>query len=234
MKSNKVIIDSNIKALAWDFDGTIINSFVIVKELATTIAKTEGVPVPNDEMFLQNFHATMRETIKALLVLDGSESETDRLLGIFLENQISYYESLDEHLIDDALALLDRAKKAGLIQVLVTNRAHTGHGIASPHAIVKNSILKEAITTVLAGDEVEFRKPDARVLDSFLKKHHLKPHEVLVVGDQFVDALLAMNLGTKAILVHRYGDEIVNLDRLGDGWQDHVTIVNSLHDVEFS
>jgi phosphoglycolate phosphatase-like HAD superfamily hydrolase len=153
-------------------------------------------------------------------------------MDLFLTRQDRHYESASEHLIEDALVLLEKARQAGLEQVLVTNREHAQRLKASPHTIVQNSVLAQAIGMVLAGDEVTHRKPDARVLEGFLDMHELRPEEVLVIGDQFVDGLLALNMGTRAILVVRNGDTIPNLERMGEGWQDHVTLVRSLHEVE--
>ena len=53
---------------------------------------------------------------------------------------------------------------------------------------------------------------------------------VLVIGDQFVDAEFARNLKGRAVLICRDG-EPVHLDRLSDGWEDHVDIVKSLDEV---
>ncbi len=228
----KVKIDPYIKTLAWDFDGTIIDSFRIVVEIVTEIAIAEGLAVPTDEEFVTNFHGTMRETLYLLLGGNFPEAEVDRLMNMFLNKQTRYYESVSEHLIDDALALVGRAKKAGLEQILVTNREHADRGNASPRHLVTNSVLDDAFKIIICGDEVEYRKPDARVLDKYVKDHPFNAEEFLIIGDQFVDGQLAMNLGCKAILVSRDGGEIAHIEKLGEGWQDHITIVSSLHDVE--
>jgi len=60
---------------------------------------------------------------------------------------------------------------------------------------------------------VAYRKPDQRCVDDWIEKHSLQPHELLVVGDQFVDAQLALNIGAQAVLVARDG-EIPHLEKL--------------------
>ena len=172
----------------------------------------------------------MHETLYALLGGNLSEDDLEKYFTMFMEKQGVYYETATQYLLDDALLLIESCRKAGLKQVLVTNRQHARHGNASPHYIVASTVLKDAIHHVLTGDEVEFRKPDARVLESYMKENKLKPDEILVIGDQFVDAQLALNLGTRAILVGRQG-HIVNLDKLSEGWEPHITIVPNLHEV---
>lgn len=228
----KVKINSRTKTLAWDFDGTIIDSFRIVVEVVTEIAIAEGLPVPTDEEFLTNFHGTMRETLHLLLGGKFPEPEVDRLMSVFLSKQTRYYETVSEHMIEDALALVDRARAAGLTQILVTNREHADRGNASPRHLVANSVLDGAFKIIICGDEVEHRKPDPRVLAAYIKDHPFKADEFMIIGDQFVDGQLAMNLGCKAILVSRNGSEIAHLEKLGEGWEEHIAIVSSLHDVE--
>ena len=228
----KVKIGPHIKAIAWDFDGTIIDSYKIVRAVLREVAAAEGLPEPTDDSILSNYHGSMQDCLHAALGGNLTQDEIDYYMDLFLTRQDRHYESASEHLIEDALVLLEKARQAGLEQVLVTNREHAQRLKASPHTIVQNSVLAQAIGMVLAGDEVTHRKPDARVLEGFLDMHELRPEEVLVIGDQFVDGLLALNLGTKAILVVRNGDTIPNLERMGEGWQDHVTLVRSLHEVE--
>jgi phosphoglycolate phosphatase-like HAD superfamily hydrolase len=55
---------------------------------------------------------------------------------------------------------------------------------------------------------------------------------MLVVGDQFVDAELASNLGCKAILVAR-AEAMAHLDRLNN-WKEYVHIVPELWSVSIT
>ena len=231
MENTSVKIGPHIKAIVWDLDGTIINSFHIMKALVREIALEEGLPIPSSESFLINYHGTLRETIHTLLAAELTDAELDRLMDKFLLKQVRYYDSVAEHLIEDAVGLLKRARHAGLKQVLVTNRLHAGHANASPRAIVASSVLKNYLDTIICGDDAPVRKPDPNVLAAFLKENGLSPKQVLIVGDQFVDAQLAMNLGTQCVLVNRDRVELAHMEKLGDNWQDHLTIVQSLHDV---
>ncbi len=65
--------------------------------------------------------------------------------------------------------------------------------------------------------------------EDWLNKHSINPDSLLVIGDQHVDAELAVNLGARALLVRRNGD-IPHLDEL-DPKHDKLIIVDDLHDV---
>jgi phosphoglycolate phosphatase-like HAD superfamily hydrolase len=228
----RVKIGPEIRAIVWDFDGTLIDSFHIVKEIIDEITEAEKLTPITEAFLMQNYHGLMHETLHTALGGNLSDAELDRYMDMFLDKQTRYYEAVEEHLIDDAIKLLDQAKQAGLKQVIVTNRDHKGRGNASPYYLVEHSVMKDAIGHVIAGDDKTHRKPDPRVLEDYIREHNLKTHEIIVIGDQFVDGLLAMNLGAKAILVTRYGEAIAHLDQLGAGWEEHVTIVPDLHCVE--
>jgi HAD superfamily hydrolase (TIGR01662 family) len=127
------------------------------------------------------------------------------------------------------MALVQRAHKVGLQQIIVSNQAHIDRGVASPRHLVENSELAGKIEYIVCGDEVEYRKPDARAMDKALRDLDLDLGTCLVIGDQFVDAQLAHNLGIDAILVDRGGEGIAHLNTLHDDAK--YIIVRSLNDV---
>lgn len=84
---------------------------------------------------------------------------------------------------------------------------------------------------MVCGDDGEFHKPDARTLDAAERDLGLRREELVVVGDQFVDGVLAHNLGVRGVLVSRNGEEIPHLEQLADGWESRIAIVRSLGEV---
>jgi phosphoglycolate phosphatase-like HAD superfamily hydrolase len=63
-----------------------------------------------------------------------------------------------------------------------------------------------------------------------MERYDLNPREVVVIGDQFVDAQLALNIGARAILIRRNGD-IPHLDSLVNSNEEDITIVDNLEEV---
>jgi phosphoglycolate phosphatase-like HAD superfamily hydrolase len=228
-----MIIPKTIKAIAWDLDGTLLNSFGIYSDILRRLAPTFGLPVPTSEMLLMNFHGQLHESING--TFGGLNDDTlKKFENQFLIEQNAYYVHIDQHLLEDAIILADKATAASLKQVIVTNRAHTGRDRASPRNIVEQSVLRQHIHHIICGDESgDYHKPDPRVFGDLFERWQIKPAELLVIGDQYVDAQLALNSGSRAIIVSREVDQPAHLDTLPTGWQNHVAVVKSLHSITF-
>jgi phosphoglycolate phosphatase-like HAD superfamily hydrolase len=219
----------NIKGIIWDLDGTLIDSFAIFESVIADIVKERGYTMPSQETILHNYHGSLEDSIKGSLGIESIE-ELESVVESFLVGQNEHYKgNLDDHLFSDAAKLAQVAAKKSLPQVLVTNRAHKGRGFASPRHIIASTFLADCIQEVRAGDEVDFNKPDKRVMGDWLTRHDLHPEDVIVIGDQAVDGELAANLGSRAILVKR-GTDIPHFDSNSN---TSVLIVDALDNIEF-
>lgn len=215
------------KAIIWDFDGTIIDSLGVMQGVLAEVLPKYGYEVPSDEIMAKNFHGTLHDSIST--ALGGVEPAIMKtILEEFLLRQSLYYEDAERHFLADSVGLVGRASRAGLTQIIVTNRDHIGRELASPRSIVERSRLGSSFTRVIAGDDSSYRKPDPAVLGTFLNEYKLAPEDLLVIGDQFVDAEFALNLGAQAIIVDRAGAGLHYAERLPAGWHDAVTIMPSL------
>ena len=224
----KSIVIPEVHGIIWDLDGTLLNSFGLYQELIGEVVAEHGLEMPTYEHMANNYHGSLEDSIRDTLDLQSDE-EIAQMLETFLRRQDPKYDNPEEHLFNDALLLAQQAAHLGIVQLIVTNRNHEGRGSASPRAIVAATALAECISEILAGDEVVYRKPDAQVANDWLQKHNISPNNLLVIGDQHVDAELASNLGARALLIRRNG-EIPHLDEL-DPKHNQLVLVNSLHDV---
>ena len=218
----------NVRAIVWDLDGTLLDSFHISEKIIEDITQETERPMPSLETRLRHYHGSLEDTLTN--TLDLNEEELEPILNSFLQKQDELYkQDVEKHLYKDALSLCRRAHETGIIQLLITNRDHNGRGSASPRAIVDATELKKYLNEIICGDEAEFRKPDARSLEDWMKKRNLKPENLLIIGDQFVDAHLAKNVAARALLIKR-NDEIPHLQN-----DDHpdLLIVDNLDDVSF-
>jgi phosphoglycolate phosphatase-like HAD superfamily hydrolase len=197
------------------------------------ILPTHGLAPPTPEVLARNCDGPLVDSVSFSM---GGLSPTllEAIMVDFLEVQNKHYELIEHHLIPDALRLAQRAHQAGLIQAVVTNRDHQGRGLASPRSIVERSAYKPLISKVFAGDDGPHRKPNPALLGTFLEDNYLQPEDVLVIGDQFVDAELALNLGSGAVIVDPGDQGMVHAERLPAGWQDRVSLVTSLDQVQLS
>lgn len=224
------MVTHNAQGVVWDFDGTILDSFKLNTSTMTEVMQRRGMKVPPPEVFAHNYHGLLRDSIKHICGVDGAL--LDELFEEFIQTEERHYERPDNLYFADALDLLRRNHKAGLKQIIVSNRVHHSAGhLGSPRNLSCREPLAGIIELVVCGNDNEFHKPDARVLDEAEHLLGLERDKLLVIGDQFVDAELAHNLGGRAVLVARTEQDIPHLDKLKDGWQDHVSIVKSLSDV---
>lgn len=227
------MIIENVRGLVWDLDGTLIDSFGIYEKVVADIVADHGYTMPTRDYMLKHYHGTLDEALKQALGID-SEAELERIVSTFVEKQNVFYSGdLGTHLFQDAEKLAGQAAKLGLPQLLVTNRAHAGRGNASPKFIVAATVLANFIHDVNTSDEVEYRKPDKRALGDWLERHQLSPEEILVIGDQFVDAQLALNLGARAVLIDRNGG-IPHLGELSEKDHKDIVVVKDLGVIELS
>lgn len=224
-------IASEIEAVVWDLDGTLLNSHSIYTELVTDIAPIFNLEPPSQEAYEANFHGTLNESI--LNAFEGRllESQLDDFVEHFLEKQDSKYIEIEEHILTDALNLSKQLTLRGVKQAIVTNREHGSRGHASPRSIVERSSLKEHIQHIICGDETGARKPDQMVVGDLIEEWQIKPNKIIVIGDQHVDAQLALNMGSRAIIVTRNGSGLAHELLSEPDWRDRIAVVLSLDEV---
>lgn len=216
---------SDVAAIAWDLDGTLLDSFGIYEQILYELAEENGHPMPSKEHLQKNYHGSLEDSIQVALGLSSAE-ELAHAFEQFLQKQESHYDGdINTHLFNDATQLAQQAAAKNIPQLIITNREHQGRNKASPRAIVASTVLADCIDEIRCGDEVEFKKPDKRSIADWLEAIDVAPERLLVIGDQHVDADLASNSGARALLVSRNG----SVPHLEHG--DHITVVDSLQDI---
>lgn len=220
------------RAVVWDLDGTIINSFGIFTQLVTDIAPELELAEPSPEALICNYYGSLQDSISGVFNHKMSEVQLEDFMSRFLTAQETHYTDLEGHFFEDAVLLSGELAVKGLKQALVTNRDHARRGTASPIHIIDNSPLKDHIREIICGDDSEFRKPDPRVLGDLLTRWDFGPIEVLIIGDQLVDAQLAVNIGSRAIIVNRENAELKEITDLASDPQNQIDIVNGLSSIK--
>lgn len=219
--------------VVWDLDGTLLNSFRLQEETLTEVFEERHTPVPPHSVFVDNYHGRLRDSIQGICGAEGDLLE--EIYEDFIWREERHYEHPGELYFDDAIGLMQRNHTAGLAQIIVSNRPHHNDSrLGSPRNLVKRSPLTGLVQAVVCGDDNEFSKPDARMLDATEQTLGLVRSSLVVIGDQYVDAELAYNLRAAAILVARNGALIPHLERLPDDWRTHVRIVSSLDEVSIT
>lgn len=218
-----------VKTILWDLDGTLLDSFSLYIEILNESFAHIGIPPTSKEKVRPLFHGTLKESVAALSGIK-EEDALQQLLADFLVFQHAAYKEVEHNLFQDALELGRHAKGQGTLQIIVTNREHDNRGHGSPRSIVRRSSLIDFIDHVVSGDDGVHRKPKPAVIEEFLKSGKVDPATTIVIGDQFVDAEFAHNLGARGIVVHRGHEALAHMDKIAD--YDSVTIVKSLKEIK--
>jgi phosphoglycolate phosphatase len=216
-----------VRGIVWDFDGTLLDSFKLQESVLSDVLRRRNMPIPEHEVFVHNYHGRLIDSIQGIC---GAEGDTlQSIYEDFIQSEEQFYKNPDALFFTDALVLMKRCLENGFKQIIVSNRPHHSDArLGSPRNLAKRPPLAGLIDAVVCGDDNDFHKPDARMLDVAEAQLGLERSALLVIGDQFVDAALAHNLGVSAILVSRDGGTIPHLEKLPDGWQSKVRIIQSL------
>lgn len=221
------MLEFNAACAVWDFDGTIIDSFKIFEDTLPEVLARWGKKIPPREVLLNNYHGRIKDAIHTIFGFEGEQ--LDRFCTDFIETEEHRYEHPENLYYVDAIDLLKRNHEAGIRQIIVSNRTHhSDTRLGSPRNLANRAPLTGLIDAVVCGDDFDFYKPDARLLDVVERELGLDRRRHIVIGDQFVDAHLAHNLGVHAVIVTRNGDAIPHLDKLADGWENKVSLVKDL------
>jgi len=226
-------LPADTQTIVWDLDGTLLDSFGIYRDCLNETLLKHSRPAIQEQIFRNNHHGFIEDSIAAVLREAGQVATSTELAAIIKDFYVldnAYIANVDQHLFEDALDLATRAHEAGLRQIVVTNRPHgTDRGNGSPRNLVANSRLHSVISDILCGDDSAHRKPYRQFLEARFGPELSGLGKVAVIGDQFVDAEFAHNIGCDAILVART-EKIPHLESL-ENWQNYVQIVTSLREV---
>ena len=180
---------SRVRAVVFDFDGTLLDSLSLVLAAITHAVEPFGGRPTRDifprlggppERFLPALINDLRHLPVAL----------DRLHSFHRENA---------HLIrpyEGAQLLLEQLRAAGVHTALWTGRDRE-----STDWLLRDHGLAPLLTTVVCGDDLPSHKPDPAGLREILQRLGVSAEEALFVGDADVDVLGGAACGVDTLLI---------------------------------
>ena len=181
----KVFSMLKVKHISFDLDGTLIDSFPVMKQAWSETMFELGLAVGFD-----NYKKYIGLPFKDIL---------EKLNLIRMENEIKtlyFYNTKKRlkqiNLINDAIKILDWCKKAKISTSIITSKPR-----ANAEIIISNNHLD--VDWVVCGDDNKkgkpFPDPGLQILENFT----INADQMLYVGDMIFDLQFAQNLGAHFI-----------------------------------
>ncbi|MGI2128292.1 phosphoglycolate phosphatase [Shewanella oncorhynchi] len=198
-----------IKAIAFDLDGTLIDS-VPDLTVATQEALAELGLKSCSEAQVRTWvgngaEMLMRRAMSHALGTDVEQTTLDAAMPIFMHH---YQENLEKHsaLYSDVHQVLQTLFDAGFKLAVVTNKPYR---FTMP--LLNAFGINDFFSLVLGGDTLAKMKPDPLPLQHLLHEWQLEKTELLMVGDSKNDILAAKAAGIASIGLtygYNYGEDI--------------------------
>ncbi len=181
-----------IKAIFWDWDGTLVDSFSFLHAAHNHVRQSFGFDVFSVEVFERYFGRPREELYNEIYGSDNIEVAKERFESFVIAN---HHEIKP---MPGAERLLEACEALKLPMGVVTNKK----GALVRKEIVHHGWDHHFCVTVGAG-EAEADKPSPAPLLLALEqaKLNIQPHEVLFVGDTENDVLCAHHAGAKIAFI---------------------------------
>ncbi len=182
---------NNIKAVLFDFDGTIMDTNeVIINSWQHTFRSLKGKEA-DVNMLLGTFGEPLEISIDKML----PEFSRDDAMRIYREYQYCNFKGLIS-LFPGVVEILRELKGKDIKTAIVTSRLRrtTMEGI-------EKFDLHDFFDTVVTMEDTKKHKPDAEPAFEALRRLDIEAERAIMVGDSKFDIMCARNAGVKSVLV---------------------------------
>ena len=180
-----------VKAIIWDFDGTLLDTY---PEIARAV---------NQALATFGYRASPEHVIElSSISLDFCIRELSKEFEISLEalqTQFALaYETVkpeDQRPFPFVINVCQKVQALNGQNFIVTHRRK-----ASLNALLSTHQMTTRFTDIVAGDDGFPRKPDPSAMRYLIEKYQLPIEDVLVIGDRDLDILAGRDAGVKTCL----------------------------------
>jgi phosphoglycolate phosphatase len=185
----------NIKFVAFDLDGTLLDSVPDLAVAADQAVQALGFPSVSEEQvrdYVGNGADVLigRSLSQSLTINPELSDELCAQARVLFDDFYAQSGHKLSHLYPTVKETLEELHNAGFVMALVTNKPSK----FVPEILEKHDIAKYFVD-VLGGDAFFEKKPNPVALNWLMEKHQILPSEMLMVGDSKNDILAAKNAG---------------------------------------
>lgn len=207
-----------LQFVAFDLDGTLVNSVPDIAWAVDQMAGEMAMPLPGFDKVRDWVGDGVRRLVKRALT---GERDGEPEPGLYQRGFEAFRRAYREHLAvetclyPDVREVLERLQTCGLRMACITNKAAE---FTAP--LLKALDLDKYFDSVLSGDSLAARKPDPLPLLYAAREIGIAPAASCMVGDSRNDILAARAAGFRAVGVrYGYGGDALD-DVRADAWLD--------------
>jgi phosphoglycolate phosphatase len=179
---------SEVRALIFDLDGTLIDSKLdLALAVNAVLAEMGRGPLPHEQIF-----GYIGQGAPSLIARALGEGATEEECRRGLEFFIQYYSI---HKLDNTVLYpgvretLDAL--SGMPMAVLTNKP-----VGASRGILQGLGLAETFRIIYGGNSFERKKPDPMGVETILRELGAAPAQAMIVGDSEIDVQTARNAGT--------------------------------------
>jgi pyrophosphatase PpaX len=183
---------SNIKAVLFDFDGTLMDTNGIIIQSWQDTFKVAESRFPSLEEICANFGEPLRGSMEKLF----PDRDPDEMVDLYRHYQRHIFRgklSMFPGMRELVFGLKERGIKVAIVTSRFWNTINRGVYVFD---------IADEFDAVVSGEDATKPKPDPEPCLVCLERLGVKPEEALFIGDTKFDILCGRNAGIKTVLVN--------------------------------
>ncbi|HET6229090.1 MAG TPA: HAD-IA family hydrolase [Longimicrobiaceae bacterium] len=179
---------SQIKAVLYDFDGTLADSTALIMQCWRHMMNTHHGACPPDEEWLSGFGMTLETQVRRFA---RGDAEYEAMLGSYREHQVAHYAGMLRPFPGTVETVAELARRGFGLAIVTSRLRHTtleGMDLCG---------LTDLFPVIVTPEDVAEPKPRPEPVLFALDRLGVQPHEAIFIGDSPHDMAAGKAAGTR-------------------------------------